>query len=374
MHAVESVPADDAGDDVPLARLAARVREAASAGVALRIRGGGTKEFYGNATVGEELSTRELRGIVAYEPSELVVTARAGTPLRELDALLDASGQMLAFEPPHFGEDATVGGCIAAGLAGPRRAAAGPTHGGVRDFVLGARLLDGRGQHLRFGGTVMKNVAGYDVARALAGSLGILGVITEVSLKVLPRPASEATTRFDRDEADALAVLNAWGGRPLPISASAWHDGVLHVRWSGAAAAVQAALRALGGELLDATDAATFWSDVREHRAAPFTRATEETALWRVSVPSTAEPLDLEGAQTIEWGGALRWLVTSLPAATIRARAGALGGHATLFRGGDRAAGAFTPLAPALASIHARLKAEFDPARIFNRGRMYPEL
>jgi glycolate oxidase FAD binding subunit len=371
---MDSLTADDARADAPLARLAARIRDAAAGGAALRIRGGGTKEFYGNAAAGEELSTRELRGIVAYEPSELVVTARAGTPLRELEALLDARGQMLAFEPPHFGADATVGGCIAAGLAGPRRAAAGPTHGGVRDFVLGARLLDGRGQHLRFGGTVIKNVAGYDVARALAGSLGILGGITEVSLKVLPRPATEATVRFERSEADALAVLNAWGGRPLPISASAWHDGVLHVRWSGAAAAVQAALRALGGERLDAADAATFWADVREHRTAPFACPDRGATLWRVAVPSTAAPLGLDGGQTIEWGGALRWLVTSLPVATVRARAGALGGHATQFRGEDRAAGAFTPLAPALAAIHARLKAEFDPARIFNRGRMYPEL
>jgi glycolate oxidase FAD binding subunit len=374
MRAVDDLPVDDAGADAALARLAARVRDAAATGTALCIRGGGTKDFYGNAAAGEELSTREVCGIVAYEPSELVVTARAGTPLRELDALLDARGQMLAFEPPHFGDGATVGGCVAAGLAGPRRASAGPAHGGVRDFVLGARLLDGRGRQLRFGGTVMKNVAGYDVARALAGSLGILGVITEVSLKVLPRPAAERTVRFERCEADALALLNAWGGRPLPISGSAWHAGVLHVRWSGAAAAVRAAVHALGGELVAAEDAATFWADMREQRARSFALGNESAALWRVSVPSTAAPLGLDGVQTIEWGGALRWLVTSLPAAAIRARAGALGGHATLFRGGHRAAGAFTPLAPALAAIHARLKAEFDPAGIFNRGRMYREL
>jgi glycolate oxidase FAD binding subunit len=367
MHAVDAPPAD-----APLARLIDRIREAAAAGTPLVIRGGGTKGFYGNEAAGEPLATRELDGIVAYEPSELVVTARAGTSLRELEALLAASGQMLAFEPPHFGDAATVGGCVAAGLAGPRRASAGPAHGAVRDCVLGARLLDGRGQLLRFGGTVMKNVAGYDVARALAGSLGILGVITDVSLKVLPRPAAEATVRCELAEREAIATLNAWGGRPLPLSASAWHDGVLHVRWSGAAAAVDAALRELGGEVVAPDAAAAFWADLREHRAASFSLAGD-AALWRVSLPPSAEPLALHGVQTVEWGGALRWLATSLPATAIRARAHALGGHATRFRGGDPSVGAFTPLAPAVAAIHARLKAEFDPARIFNRGRMYPE-
>ncbi len=354
-----------------LAELRARIRDAAQKRTPLAIRAGGTKDFYGNAPRGEPFDPRGYAGIVAYEPTELVITARCGTPLAELEAALAAHGQMLAFEPPHFGAGATVGGCIAAGLAGPRRASYGTAYGGVRDFVLGAKLIDGRGNLLTFGGTVMKNVAGYDVARALAGSLGILGLIVEVSIKVLPRPAVEETLAFELDEAQALARCNEWGGLPLPVSATAWHGGVLHVRLSGAAAAVRAARAQLGGERLDEARAASFWRGIREHTDAFF---AVNAPLWRVSVPSTAAPLALEGAQLIEWGGALRWLRSPLPAQAIRVRAAQLGGHATLFRGGDRTIGVFPPLPAPLAAIHRRLKAEFDPAGIFNPGRMYPEL
>ena len=218
-----------------------RIREASAQGRALRIRGGGTKDFYGRPVAGEVLDTTAHAGVVSYEPSELVVTVRAGTRLADVEALLAGSGQMLAFEPPHFGAGGTVGGCVAAGLAGPRRA----TAGGVRDFVLGAKLIDGRGDVLKFGGEVMKNVAGYDVSRFLAGSLGTLGLIVELSLKVLPRPVAEATLRFALDEATALHRLNQWAGQPLPLSASAWQDGVLHLRLSGAGAAVDAAIDAM---------------------------------------------------------------------------------------------------------------------------------
>jgi glycolate oxidase FAD binding subunit len=354
--------------DTTVKSLVERVQAAAASGTALCIRGGGTKDFYGNAPRGEVLDTRALAGVVAYEPSELVVTARAGTPLAELEALLAGQGQMLAFEPPHFGAGATVGGCVAAGLAGPRRASAGSTHGSVRDFVLGARLLDGRGQVLSFGGTVMKNVAGYDVARVLAGSLGILGIVLELSLKVLPRPVAEATLRFELTEAAALARLNEWGGQPLPISASAWVAGGLLLRLSGAPAALQAARERLGGE---ETGGNAYWPELREQRH-PFFAG--DAPLWRICLPSTAVPLGLGDQQLIEWGGALRWLRSGLPAAEVRARAAGLGGHATLFRGGDRSEGAFTPLPPPLAAIHRRLKSEFDPAGIFNPGRMYAEL
>lgn len=354
--------------DAALSSLAEVVRTAAASGTALCIRGGGTKDFYGNEPRGEPLATGALRGIVAYEPSELYVTARAGTPLAEVEAALAGEGQVLPFEPPHFGAAATVGGCVAAGLAGPRRASHGTACGSVRDFVLGARLLDGRGRLLGFGGTVMKNVAGYDVARLLAGSLGILGVITEVTLKVLPRPVQETTLRLGLDEAKALEALNAWGGRPLPLSASAWHDGVLHLRLSGAPAAIAAARSEIGGE---EAEGAAFWESVREQRHAFFAGGAP---LWRVSVPSTAAPVGIEGAQLIEWGGALRWLRTHRPAAELRARAAELGGHATLFRGGDRSQGVFTPLPPALLDIHRRLKAEFDPAGILNPSRLVPEL
>ena len=334
----------------------------------LRIRGGGSKDFYGNTPTGSVLDTRVLDGIVAYEPHELVITALAGTPLAEIERTLAAHGQMLAFEPPHFGESATIGGCVAAGLAGPRRSSAGYTYGSLRDFLLGARLLDGHGNVLSFGGTVIKNVAGYDVARILAGSLGILGVIVDVSLKVLPRPKSEATLRFAMDEATALRQLNVWGGEPLAISASAWHEGVLSVRLSGARAAVRSACSRLGGETVEAE---TFWRDVREHTASFF---EGDAPLWRLSLPSTAEPVGIDAPQLIEWGGALRWLRTTLPAQEIRRRAHSLGGHATLFRGGDRTQGVFTPLTPALAGIHQRLKTQFDPHGIFNPGRMFETL
>ncbi len=347
--------------------LADRIRAAASASSPLQIRAGGSKDFYGNPPRGEIFDPRAYSGIVGYEPTELVVTARCGTLLAELEATLDGERQLLAFEPPHFGAGATVGGCVAAGLAGPRRAANGPLSGAVRDFMLGAKLLDGRGQLLSFGGTVMKNVAGFDVARLLAGSLGTLGLITEVSLKVLPRPAVESTLRFELDEASALQEVNRWAGKPLPVSATAWVGGVLHVRLSGAAAAVNAARATLGGELLDASNSAAYWRGIREQTNDWF---AGDAPLWRLSLPSTAAPVALAGAQLIEWNGALRWLRSHVPAQQIRARAKELGGHATLFRGGDRSAGAFAPLAPPIAAIHERLKAEFDPAGIFNPGRM----
>jgi glycolate oxidase FAD binding subunit len=360
--------------DVALDALIARVQAAASARQPLCIRAGGTKDFYGNAPAGELLDPRAWSGIESHEPSELVITVRAGTPLREVEEVLATHKQMLAFEPPHFGADATIGGCVAAGLSGPRRSSAGYTYGGVREAVLGARLLDGKGRLLRFGGTVIKNVAGYDVSRVLAGSLGMLGVILDVSLKVLPAPARESTLRFEMTEAQALEHLNLWGGRPLPISASCWREGSLWLRLSGSQAAVsQAALTLLregpDAEQMD-TQATPFWHSLRE-QLDPWFAGSD--ALWRVSVPSTAEPLAL-GEQCIEWGGALRWLRAALPAATIRERARALGGYATLFRGGDRSQGVFTPLSAPIAAIHQRLKDEFDPARIFNPGRMYQGL
>ncbi len=365
-------PARDFASDPALARLVDQVRSARAAGGQLAIHGGGTKAFYGEALVGEPLDVRPLAGIGSYEPTELVVTARAGTPLAELEALLAEQGQCLPFEPPRFAEGATVGGMVAAGLAGPARAAVG----GVRDYVLGATLLNGRGELLRFGGTVMKNVAGYDVSRALAGSLGVLGVICEVSLKVLPRPPATATLRFEMDQAAALQRLNAWGGQPLPLNASAWWDGTLVLRLSGAAAAVTAAAAQLGGEAVEAGLAASFWNGLRDHRDEFFAgalRAVEGgAALWRLSLPATAPPLALAGEQLLEWGGAQRWLCTPLPAAAVRDAASRAGGHATLFRARDRSAGVFTPLAAPLQRIHRELKAAFDPDGVFNRGRLYP--
>ncbi|MCK0510864.1 glycolate oxidase subunit GlcE [Aromatoleum buckelii] len=350
-----------------------RVRAASAAGTALQIRGGGTKAFYGRAPAGEAFDVRGHAGVVNYEPTELVVTARAGTPLAELEALLDDSRQMLAFEPPHFGATATIGGCVAAGLSGPRRAAAGA----LRDFVLGVKILDGRGEVLTFGGQVMKNVAGYDVSRLIAGSLGTLGVILEVSLKVLPRPVAEATLSLAMSEGEAIARLNEWGGQPLPLSASAWSDGVLNVRLSGAEAAVRSALVRLGGEVVAEDAADAFWAGLREQTTDFFGDAALDeagTSLWRLSVPSSAAPLKLDGQQLIEWGGALRWLRSTAAAEAIRERTAALGGHATLFRGGDRTTEVFHPLPAPLMTIHRRLKHAFDPAGVFNPGRLYEGL
>jgi len=341
-----------------------RIQAAAANGEAIRIRGGATKDFYGQRLEGAELDTRAHTGIVNYEPTELVVTARAGTPLRELELALDAQGQMLGFEPPHFGEGATVGGCVAAGLSGPRRA----TAGAVRDFVLGTRVIDGRGQHLHFGGEVMKNVAGYDVSRLMAGSLGTLALITEVSFKVLPKPAAEATLAFEMESAAAVEAFNEWAGQPLPLSATAWVDGRAWVRLSGAEAAVAAACARLGGERIDAAEAIDFWLGVREQTHAFF---GGDMPLWRISLPSVTAPLGLMGERLVEWGGAQRWFRTNEHARHIREQIAALGGHATLFRGGDRRAGVFQPLDPVMEKLQSRLRQSFDPAGIFNPGRLY---
>lgn len=346
-----------------------RIRAAHESHLPLIIQGGGSKTFYGSADEGEVLSTRRLTGVVEYEPKELVLTARSGTPLAEVEALLAEQNQMLAFEPPNFGGPATLGGSIAAGLSGPRR----PYAGAARDFVLGVRMIDGTGQPLRFGGQVIKNVAGYDVSRLMVGALGTLGLLTEVSLKVLPKPAEEVSLQFELDEATAIRRMNEWAGRPLPLSATAWHlcpsgcAGLLTVRLSGAASAVHAAQARLGGDVLK--DGSAFWQRLRD-QATPF---FDKRPLWRLAVRPTTPPLNLGYAQWIEWGGAVRWLASELPPATLRATAKAAGGHATLFRGDTPADGVFTPLAPALAGLHRNLKQRFDPRGILNRGRLYPE-
>jgi glycolate oxidase FAD binding subunit len=347
-------------------RLAATIREAAANDRWLCIRGGGTKDFYGREPHGYKVNTADYRGIVSYEPTELVITARGGTPLSELEAALHDKGQMLPFEPPHFGPGATLGGCVAAGLSGPRR----PYAGAVRDFVLGVRVLDGKGDDLRFGGQVMKNVAGYDVSRLMAGSLGTLGLLLEVSLKVLPRPAVEATLHLKCDGDEAIKLMNDWAGKPLPITATAYHEGGLGVRLSGSRAGVDAAVKKLGGSPVDPAQAERFWSGIKEHTD-PFFAAGGP--LWRLSVKPTTSPLNLPGAHLIEWGGALRWLRSDADAKIIRDAAARAGGHATLFRGGDRKS-VFQPLAPALMKLHRNLKRALDPQGILNPGRLYPDL
>jgi glycolate oxidase FAD binding subunit len=333
----------------------------------LRLRGGDSKAFYGEPARGEHFDTRAYRGIIDYEPSELVVTARCGTPLVELEAALADKGQMLAFEPPHFGEGATLGGCIATGLSGPRRASAGA----ARDFVLGTTLLDGSGHVLHFGGQVMKNVAGFDVSRLLAGSLGTLGLILEVSLKTLPIPGMEVTLQLAMGEDEAHAALARWIGENLPLSASCWCDGVLSLRLSGATTAIAPARDRIGGEVLTSGD--SFWREVREQDHFFF---NGDAPLWRISLPALAPSLNLPGATLSEWFGAQRWVRGSaaVSADALRARVTALGGHATLFRGEASGVARFQSLAPALRTVHGRLKAAFDPRGIFNPGRMYAGL
>lgn len=335
---------------------------------ALCIRGGGSKDFYGNpqGLHDSKLETGPYRGIVDYDPTELVVSARAGTPLLELENLLNEHGQMLAFEPPDFNGAATLGGCIAAGLSGPRRAYAGA----ARDFVLGVTLLDGQGRILNFGGRVMKNVAGYDVSRLMTGAMGTLGVILEISLKVLPKPETERTLSFELPMPKANELMRRCANQPLPISATCHIEHRLYIRLSGIESAVRVACGKLGGD--EITGSAGFWESIKNHTH-PFFR--DKKRLWRMSVKPTAPPFLTPCDQVIEWGGALRWLAAAedYDALSIRAQAETAGGHATLFYGDDPSIPAFHPLPPALLKIHQRLKRQFDPAGIFNPQRQFLE-
>lgn len=344
---------------------AAAIRAAASAKRPLQIRGGGSKDFYGNAPTGDLLDVSGYHGIVEYEPTELVITARAGTPLADIETAMRDQGQMLGFEPPHFGGNATIGGCVAAGLSGPRR----PYAGSVRDFVLGVRLLDGRGTDLTFGGQVMKNVAGYDVSRLMTGSLGTLGVILEVSLKTLPLPPAEITMMREESRTNSIRLMNEWAGNPLPITGTCHVEKRLYVRLAGADSAVKAASHKIGGEIV--TNAAEFWRDVRDHRDLFFAGVRP---LWRLSLSSTAPELDLPGPQLVEWGGALRWIKSDADEIAIRKAARGSDGHATLIRRGNARIAAFHPLPEALMQLHKRVKQAMDPAGILNPGRLYPDL
>jgi glycolate oxidase FAD binding subunit len=363
-----------------LQHLVERVKDAAAQKSPLRIRGGASKDFFARSLQGEPLHTGGHAGIVSYEPSELVVTVRAGTALAELEATLAEHGQCLAFEPPHFAQGAsagaaTCGGMVAAGLSGPARASVG----GVRDYVLGAHLLNGRAELLQFGGQVMKNVAGYDVSRLLVGAWGTLGLITEVSLKVLPIAPAEATLVFELDQAQALAQLHRWGGQPLPLNASCWvrdnsEDAareLLFVRLRGAIAAVEAACKKMGGQRMDPTLAGNDWRACRDLRLPFFQPPSADMGLWRLSVAQTAPMLDLPWAQLVEWHGAQRWLWAPMAAQqALREAAVLAGGHATLFIApqGTIELERSAALAEPLARIQRQLKAEFDPWGIFNPG------
>jgi len=339
--------------------LAEAVRAAAEKSQPLAIAGGNTKRFYGRRAEGTVLDVSGHRGVVSYEPTELVITARAGTPLIDIEQTLAAQGQMLGFEPPHFAAGATLGGTIACGFSGPRRLHVGA----ARDFVLGTTIVNGRGEILRFGGEVMKNVAGYDVSRLMVGALGTLGVILDVSLKLLPLPAHELTLAFAFDAATALRNMNAWAREALPITGACHARETLYVRLSGSQAAVRSARGHLGGEETDGG----FWRELRDHRLDFFGSAAP---LWRLAVPPAAPILPLRGSWLLDWGGAQRWLTSAAPADEIRQAAARVGGHATLFRGGDRTGEVFQPPAPALATIQRNIKRAFDPAGVLNVGRL----
>ena len=337
------------------------IRAASAKKSPLRLRGSGSKDFYGVRLDGEILDTRAYSGIVEYEPTELVFTARAGTPLREVEAALAENGQTLPFEPPHFGPDATFGGCIAAGFSGPRRA----YQGSARDFVLGIRMLNSAGEDLRFGGQVMKNVAGYDVSRLVAGSFGTLGLILEISVKVLPGPKVEQTLRFDMDEQQAIETMNRWAGQALPLSATCYVDNSLHIRLSGAASAVTAATKKLGG---DSVDGDAFWYSVRE-QTHPF--FADAKSLWRLSIKSTSKPLAL-GPTLIEWNGSLRWINGAGELDQMHAAAVKAGGHATVFRGSDKP-GPIQQLDTGLLALNRKLKQALDPDSIFGPRRLHAD-
>jgi len=373
----------------------AEIRHAIAAGKTLSIQGGNSLHFYGEAAASAQvLDTRAHAGVVSYEPSELVVTVRAGTPLSELEALLADQGQCLAFEPPRYRaandqhSQATVGGTVACGLAGPARAVVG----GVRDHVLGVQMINGKGECLSFGGQVMKNVAGYDVSRVLAGSMGTLGLITEVSLKVLPQAPAEVTLACPLPQQVALELLHRWGAQPLPLSASCWvkdsssqpAQDILFVRLRGAVAAVESAVPRMMAEVLAAGGVASVveraqaladWSACRDQSLAFFTPPATDLALWRLSLPPTAPVLALPYSPLIEWQGALRWLWAPLSAASeLRATAAQVGGHATVFRPpvtpvSDRPS-VFSPQPAVQQRIQRELQKQFDPHGVFNTGRL----
>jgi glycolate oxidase FAD binding subunit len=334
-------------------------------GTPLAIEGGGSKAFYGRACEGRPCLVGGHSGVIDYTPAELVISARAGTPLAELEAVLEQSGQMLAFEPPHFGTTATLGGTIACGLSGPRR----PYVGAARDFVLGVRCINGKGELLRLGGQVMKNVAGYDLSRLLTGSLGTLAVLLDIHLKVLPRPENDVTLVQTCTADEAILRCNSWAGQPLPLSGACHTDGQLHLRLSGSAQGVAAAAATIGGDTCE--DGPDFWQRLREQQL-PFFQ--DDTPLWRLSVPPAAPGLSLDGEQLLDWGGAQRWLKSLATPEHIRDVTAANGGHATLYRHGDSNGTVFHPLPPGMLALHRRLKQSFDPAGILNPGRLYAEL
>lgn len=352
-----------------------RVRAALNDKTMLKIVGGNSKQFYGNNTDTsttsntEVIETRIHQGIISYEPSELVITARAGTPLKEIEELLAENNQMLPFEPPHFGEHATLGGAIATGLSGSRR----PFTGSARDFVLGTKIITGKGDIMSFGGQVMKNVAGYDVSRLMVGALGTLGLLLEISIKVLPRPNTESTLCIGMSQQDALKTMRELHQTSFPLSALAYENEKLYVRLSGALSAVTSAQKKVGGESV--VHAENFWLQVNEQSHDFF---KNDKPLWRLSVPYIAK-VDLNEKSFIDWAGALHWIHSDKDAEEIQQHAIEQGGAATLFKthqvkAAEELEERFMPLEAKIKQFHVNLKMRFDPYGIINYGRLYSDL
>jgi len=345
------------------AELATQVAAVSAGGAAVEILGGGSKRFYGEAVEGLAIDVAAHSGIIDYDPAELVITLRSGCRLVDVEALLAQNRQMFAFEPPHFSPQATIGGMIATGLAGPRRGFTGS----VRDFLLGARMLDGRGEVLQFGGRVIKNVSGFDLSRLLTGSLGTLGIILEVSIRVVPMFASEATLAFKHDTADAhIQWINEQGSQPYPISASTWHAGHSYLRLSASEQGVEQAIADLGGERVEFD-----WNALREQNHEFF---EAEEPLTCLSLPPATRDITVGRSQLIEWGGARRWLTGEVDIESLRKQASVLGGGVCAFRGHDAEVAVFQPLVPAMLKLQRSIKSSFDPAGIFNPGKIYPGL
>ena len=347
-------------------QLALQVCDAINDKRKLNITAGNSKAFYGGNIIGEPVSVSEHSGIINYQPGELVITARAGTPLQEVEAILAEKKQRLLFEPPHFASTATLGGTIAADISGPVR----PWSGSVKDALLGINMINGHGETLKFGGEVMKNVAGYDVSRLMVGSMGTLGILLDVSLKVLPAERKTITLVFDASEESAIQQCNKINRQYLPVSGMMHYQGKLYIRLSGNTASVESAKTALGGE---ESDNNPIWQEVREQTHAFF---EQKGTLWRLSVAPATPPIKtIPGSWLIDWGGAQRWLISDSDASHIRSETSKLGGHATIFRGSSETRDmAFHPLNKIQKELHQRIKQAMDPHLLFNPGRLYSDL
>lgn len=345
------------------AQLQEAVRRAYKAREPLYLNAGGSKRHLsGRDCMAPELDISRHSGIVDYQPDELVLSARAGTPLQEIVTTLQEKNQCLPFEPPLFNGKSTLGGTVACNMSGPAR----PWAGSARDLVLGVNLINGKGEALSFGGQVIKNVAGYDVSRLQAGALGTLGLMTELSIKVLPLPEASTTLAFELDAKAALAAMQAYARQPKPLQGSLWVDGILYLRLCGSVAAVKHTAKQWGGD--DLSDSDALWRRVCE-MTHPFFNGP--TPLWRFSMRPTAAVDEHCGDWLIDWGGAQRWLRGEQDQTLLQKIASDAGGHVTLFSGGDRSTEVRHPLNSVEQTLQQRLKESFDPAGILNPGRLY---